>query len=457
LVKDGAWGATGDELVGLRVESGGVVTHSARLLTGLTLNVAGALEVVSGGAIDVSGKGLRGGGDESAYDGFGESYDRFGAVLASGSGVGTSLGAGGSYGGRGADSGDGGLACSAYGFNSQPRHLGSGGGGFQPAHQPFAERHNAGGNGGGLVAINAAKITIDGHIAANGQQGMAGGGGGSGGSIRIVVDSLIGNGHLEATGAPSSYSAVYGAAGGGRIAIYAASSSLVAQNLSVSGGDPSSTQGRGTIYDATAGALITVTPHHGANVGLVTVLISGGDFTAVTGVQLRHPPMVVPAVLTLNPHDHYTMTASFDLTNQPEGPWDIDVFFANAPALHLHGAFTVEPLEDASVSTRIVGRSNYLQGRWQRYAFIATNTSNTDKQGALLAVLPPNASWHIESLNPPTATVHSRDAREGRIIEVTGCSIPAESASVVLVLSINISTVIPHGYTRLALKWVNNQ
>src|SRR5512135_1795783 len=57
LIADDSISARGN----MSIDSGGVVTHSQRLLAGLRLHVAGKLTIASGGTIDVSGKGLLGG------------------------------------------------------------------------------------------------------------------------------------------------------------------------------------------------------------------------------------------------------------------------------------------------------------------------------------------------------------------------------------------------------------
>ena len=82
LIKDGALGASNDEIGSLTVASGGVITHSSRNLDGLALTVAGTLNVQAGGAIDVTDKGLRGGNNGSAFGGQAETYDENDAIVA---------------------------------------------------------------------------------------------------------------------------------------------------------------------------------------------------------------------------------------------------------------------------------------------------------------------------------------------------------------------------------------
>jgi len=198
---------TADALVNvienMHIESGGVVTHSQRLLTGLRLDVGGTLLI--DGSIDVSTKGLLGGtGSSSPYKG--ETYDPVtGDVL-----WGTPEVAGGSYGGLG-----GGGYSPIYGSEIEPNQLGSGGGSGRASSGMY------GGKGGGAVFITADAITVNGSITANGQNGSSStsGGGGSGGTIRLTVGTLSGAGQLLANGGRSGNGLGSGGGGGGRIAI----------------------------------------------------------------------------------------------------------------------------------------------------------------------------------------------------------------------------------------------
>src|SRR4029077_18896940 len=75
-------------------------------------------------------------------------------------------------------------------------------------------------SGGGAVILNVTStVTIQGSILANGAVDVWGG---SGGSIFITASGISGNGTLSAVGGASGQSA---AAGGGRIAVIASTSS----------------------------------------------------------------------------------------------------------------------------------------------------------------------------------------------------------------------------------------
>jgi hypothetical protein len=185
----------------------GALTHARGEADGVRLLLDGRLEVLSGGRIDVSGKGFRGAGRDGLALGPGETRGVAGAATTVG---GATERSGGSYGSLGADAG-GGRANGPYGSESAPTDLGSGGGASGPSGLH-------GGNGGGRVDIQAADIRIDGAIRANGDAGF-GGGGGSGGSIwlRLMGGEFGGRGTVEAAGGAAENG---GAGGGGRVAVH---------------------------------------------------------------------------------------------------------------------------------------------------------------------------------------------------------------------------------------------
>ena len=246
LAKDGAFGPM-DQIGGLTIQSGGKLTHSAyagqetlALSPKLTLSVTGTLSVQSGGLIDVNAKGLRGGSNGSAFGPTGETFNASDVVVA---GSGGNYG-GGSYGGRGANGSAGGVSGPPYGLLEDPRHLGSGGGGWTGG---------PGGHGGGRVTITAATLNVDGVIRANGGAGASGGnfssGAGSGGSIRLSVATLSGTGLIQAIGGNSVPCNVPGGAGsGGRIRIDYDAMTFPEANVQARGGNTAISASAGTIY-----------------------------------------------------------------------------------------------------------------------------------------------------------------------------------------------------------------
>jgi len=219
----------------MTIESGGVVTHSPRLLSGLRLNVIGTLDVQSGGVIDVNGKGLRGGNNGSIFGCNGETFDASDAIVSAGN----CSGGGGSYGGWGSASNyPAGSPNSPYGLLENPRHLGSGGG----------QGWDVGGNGGGRVTITAGSCVVNGTIRANGAGWASTGAGGSGGTIKMIVGTLSGGGVIQAAG--ENVTNYYGGCGGGgRIAVYYTTNTFPTANILASGGT-------GNAYPGTAGTIL---------------------------------------------------------------------------------------------------------------------------------------------------------------------------------------------------------
>ncbi|MCP4411300.1 MAG: hypothetical protein GY808_01820, partial [Gammaproteobacteria bacterium] len=223
--------------------SGGVVTHSPRLLDGLRLNILGTLDINSGGFIDLNEKGLRGGNNNSAFSSSGETFDSLGNIVSGASGS-YQTGAGASFAGIGANTTQVGITNLPYGLLEDALYLGSGGGGG-----------GRGGNGGGRATITAGNCIIDGTFRVNGGRGSSYsgndvGGGGSGGSIYLNVGTLSGSGLIQAVGGGSGGvpNGTGGAGGGGRIAIYYDNISFHENNIYVYGGSSGNPASSGTIY-----------------------------------------------------------------------------------------------------------------------------------------------------------------------------------------------------------------
>jgi hypothetical protein len=230
------------------IENGGYMTSTSNgannkfyiiniTLTNLYLN--------SGGQIDVGGDGYSG-GTATYVNGNGPGAGKGSAGNAAG-------GAG--YGGMGGRSSDG-LNAGGITYNiiSYPIDTGSGGGGA----------NYAGGNGGGLLIINATgDVDISGLLSMNGTDGGVGGyggGGGSGGAAIIDVRSgtLSGSGSIKANGGKGTGASPYsGGGGGGKIAIYYNSNTFtgaIQAYGSASGGSGAINGAAGIIYLRSTGS-----------------------------------------------------------------------------------------------------------------------------------------------------------------------------------------------------------
>ena len=176
-----------------------------------------------------------------------------GRMDASGSGYGPGIGPGAgdsATGGGGGHGGEGGRASSltvgggAYDSFLTPAEPGSGGG------NAYA---SLGGAGGGIIRmIVGGTLQVDGQLAANGANAVAGpsGGGGGGGGLHLTVAALSGSGTITADGG-SSVGQGYGYGGGGaggRIAIYANTRTFSGNLSAFPGTGQAQPGGAGTIY-----------------------------------------------------------------------------------------------------------------------------------------------------------------------------------------------------------------
>ncbi len=191
----------------LTVEAGGLVRQAGVYEGAADPSVRLAFDEVyvdAGGAIDVSGQGRASTGGDSRN--------------------------GGSHGGVGGRFA--GVATPALGSISDPGTAGTG---------SSARR------GGGVVSLEVdGLLHVDGAIRANGVSGGGSAGGSAGGSIQIDTQTLSGSGVISADGGSSS---IYGAGGGGRIALrYDAIDGFPMANLRALGGDSSIDGGAGTVF-----------------------------------------------------------------------------------------------------------------------------------------------------------------------------------------------------------------
>ncbi|MEK7525054.1 MAG: hypothetical protein AAB548_01640 [Patescibacteria group bacterium] len=211
----------------------------------LFFRASGAVNVASGGVIDMSGRGFGGGGAVDQNGGIqGASQVGCGTNVAAANGGGGgggrsnawnvdpsngAGGGGGAYGtagGAGANSSGGnkgGGAGATYGVADLTTKLFPGSGGGGGGNEQNGPSGN-GGNGGGIIAIYADSITVTGQISSNGTNATAayntagGGGGGAGGSILLNGKNLILGANLtKATGGTGSAGPKGGQGGSGGV------------------------------------------------------------------------------------------------------------------------------------------------------------------------------------------------------------------------------------------------
>ncbi|NLE41837.1 MAG: hypothetical protein GX615_08410, partial [Lentisphaerae bacterium] len=217
-----------DKNVGLGVYGG--VTDGAPASHGARVAVSGDMAVGAGAWVYPYSHPTNGGSPvftmnnlsiaaTAGFDASGRGYPGgiVGSTVGKGPGGGISNGDGFSAGGGG-HGGFGGSNPAGYGLTNglalAPLGPGSGGGG--------RDASNTGGNGGGLVRIEArGSVVLDGSLLANGDR-RAGdyAAGGSGGGIFVTCRSLGGTGMIAANGEGSSSAKYSGGGGGGRVAVW---------------------------------------------------------------------------------------------------------------------------------------------------------------------------------------------------------------------------------------------
>ena len=307
--------------IGTMSVSGALMLQSQSILTTADtktamvsrLNIqAGSIMIDDLSAINVSSKGYL--GSQQGNNSYNEGMSMPGIA-------GSTVYAGGSYGGIGGAYNAYSKANVVYGDISLPDESGSGGGGVND----YRVGVHPGGNGGGLVAIRTGSLVIYGSIMANGGNANYStnscGGGGGGGGILIRAVSVDGTGLVSATGGLSSDG---GGGGGGRIAVhYETISDVIKNKLNAAGGKSgtgttfSKNGGAGTIFmkskSQTYGDLIidnkelgttNATPVSGSrftsmNVTGGAMLAVQGDVTSETGLALTNTQMTISGGLTL--------------------------------------------------------------------------------------------------------------------------------------------------------------
>jgi hypothetical protein len=217
----------------------------------LVLEASETLSIDAASAIDLTGKGFTGGFRDGNPSAAGERP----AGLPAGAN-----GSGGSHGGRGGQALGGGAAADGHDAPNAPALPGGGGcgvlaGGVQAP----------GGNGGGVLFLQAGTLLLQGRIEVSGAGAArpelfddSRSGAGGGGAISMVVSSLSGSGSVLADGGAAKGSSAGGhggAGGGGRVALVAAERSGFTGILRAAGGsvlpgpaDASARGGPGTLF-----------------------------------------------------------------------------------------------------------------------------------------------------------------------------------------------------------------
>src|SRR5436190_13780901 len=104
--------------------------------------------------------------------------------------------------------------------------------------------------------------------------------------------------------------------------------------------------------------LTSIAPNKGGNSGSVTPVIYGQGFKPGVTVKLvRAGQPDIVATQTNPAADETSVAATFDLTDKPQGVYDVVVANASGTPKMLNGAFTIEGANSASLYISVMSRS----------------------------------------------------------------------------------------------------
>jgi hypothetical protein len=147
--------------------------------------------------------------------------------------------------------------------------------------------------------------------------------------------------------------------------------------------DSSGGQSSFTISASYPGFLLSnMTPTTGGNAGSVTVRCRGTGFTPETTASLIGSEGDVIRSAAIGFTDSTDMSATFDLTNQTPGIYDVILSKPDANDILFPGAFTIEAQGEAKLWVEIAGSDQIRLGRGSTYNINYGNTGNVDADGA---------------------------------------------------------------------------
>jgi len=312
--------------------------HAANAAVGtqtslLNINVTGAFDLQAGATISANGKGYPGGVGVTGWGPGG-----------GGGGVNAGPGGGshGGYGGQGSTGGGG----SVYDSLSNPVNHGSGGGGNN-----YTGLIGTGGNGGGTVLLTVGgAVTLNGLIAADGDNAVANGsayngeGGGAGGAVNIAALSISGSGTVSANGGNgfNGGSSFYGGGGSGGIISLRVTSGAVPPGIITAA---SAATGAGSGGTSLAGAAGTVFTQDAAQTGSVFSLkVAGGASAAAADTPIAGAGLTIDTFSVSNARVSFASdsNAVFTTSVSVAGANSISLTTATfAPAVNFAGSNTI--------------------------------------------------------------------------------------------------------------------
>ena len=147
---------------------------------------------------------------------------------------------------------------------------------------------------------------------------------------------------------------------------------------------------------------ISIRPAKGGNTGSISVHVNGVGFSADTDLKLSRSgfPDIPASSVQVGAHGT-SLDARLDLTDMPQGEWDVVATNANSTSLALAKGFTIEQGVGPQLWVDIVGLGLMRPGRPQTYALLVGNRGNTDARGAFVSVALPNwLTWTVNKDQP---------------------------------------------------------
>jgi hypothetical protein len=130
-----------------------------------------------------------------------------------------------------------------------------------------------------------------------------------------------------------------------------------------------------------------LTPRSGGDTGSVTVRITGQGFSPGATVKLTRAgyPDILGDPVTAE-EDGSAIKATFNLSDQVRGIWDVKIVLLSAESATLNNGFTVEEGRPLPLWLQIIGRDPVQVGRETRFVVLAGNSGNVDARNSRIAV-----------------------------------------------------------------------
>jgi hypothetical protein len=156
--------------------------------------------------------------------------------------------------------------------------------------------------------------------------------------------------------------------------------------------------------------LVSVSPNHGGDTGIVSVAIRGNKFVPGAVGKLTRPgnPDIVGTTVTVGAGGTRA-TTTFDLRGQPRGLWNVGLTNPDGTAATLPQSFTIEAGRVAQPWVDVLGRNIVRRGQPRVFNVVYGNSSNVDVYDALLTIKIPSSVRYKISIPAFTSGIPELD------------------------------------------------